>query len=115
MLLKLGARCTGARKAIASKENAIDLHYAIQRRQRSHVIVVGVRDDKGIQTGYMMPRQRLTEQGVLITCVHQHRMPAATDKNSIALPNIERDDLASPIRNRRFQQGEHDRADDSGN
>ena len=93
----------------------INLYHAIKRRQRSHVIVVGVRDDKGIKTSDMMPCQRLTEQGVLITCVHQHRMPAATDKNGIALPNIERDYLTSPIRNRRFQQGEHDRADDSGN
>ena len=57
-------------KAITGKENAIDLHYAIKRRQRSHVIIVRVRDNKGIKTGDMMPRQRLTEQGVLIACVH---------------------------------------------
>ena len=93
----------------------IDLYHTIKRRQRSHVIIVGVRDDKGIKTSDMMPCQRLTKQGVLITRVHQHRTPAATDQNGIALPDIKRDDLASSIRNRRFQQGEHDRADDSGN
>ena len=92
----------------------IDLYHAIKRRQRSHVIIIGVRDDKGIKTSDMMPCQRLTKQGVLIARVHQHRTPAATDQNGIALPDIERDDLASSIRNRRVQQGEHDRANDTG-
>ena len=92
----------------------IDLYHAIKRLQRSHVIIVGVRDDKGIKTSDMMPCQCLTEQGVLIARIHQHRMPAAADQDGIALPDIERDDLASSIRNRRIQQGEHNCADDSG-
>ena len=67
------------------------------------------------QTYYCSRMNGLMEEGTYAFDAKGKLIPGATDKNGIALPNIERDYLTSPIRNRRFQQGEHDRADDSGN
>ena len=72
------------------------------------MVVVGMRDDKGIKAYDAMPPQCLAKHCVLVARIDEHGPLPASNQNRIALPNVERDDLAALLQQWYVYQREHE-------
>ena len=99
------AGLAGAGERIGRHEHAVDLHHALERGERAHVVVVAVGHHHGVQAEHGVAREALAQEALLVAGVHEHGRPLAADDERVALAHVEHDDLVA----REPRGDEHDR------